>query len=121
DGDGYGRILARTLKGKQELKEALIKSGLPIRIAPSDDGNILCFHVAQQDESLSSSNERTSKLIEEFSPRRNGRFFVSMTRLGWASFGRYLDTFTHSWNGRRDGTELVLARLWVMNPFFNSV
>lgn len=118
--DGYGRILGRTVLVKKHLEEELTKSGLPVWIAPHSESNVLCFTVATQGESLSSSNKRTLELIEKFPPTAGGSFMVSQTALQFSNYGEYANEFCSLWRPALDDNKIVCVRLCLMNPFFDS-
>ncbi len=122
DENGYGRILGRTLDIKQNLEKLLQKSNLPIQIAPHTDTNILCFCVvAAQGELLSKTNDKTLHIYEALSAKARGPFIVSKTKLYFKSYRQYLESFIGSWHGKIDQDSLVLIRMCLMNPFFDSV
>ncbi len=116
--EGYGRILARTIRIRRQLESALRASGLPIHLAPASDSNILCFHVAEHGEALSSSNRRTELIYEAFTEQKD--FFVSKTILNQENYSAYMRKFRQSWQGIADESKLVLVRICLMNPFFGS-
>jgi glutamate/tyrosine decarboxylase-like PLP-dependent enzyme len=122
--EGYGRVLARTIRMKNaledHLKESILATGAPIRIAPFCETNIVCFAVALEGESLSHSNQKTNHVYQELSPEGKGPFFVSKTTLKWSAYGTYLDAFVRQWNGIVDSDQLILVRMCLMNPFFDS-
>ncbi len=120
-GEGYGRILARTIEIRRSLEAALRASGLPVQIAPHCESNILCFAVVGQGEALSVANERTRRVAQAFSPRKEAPFYVSMTTLRRSSYGSYLRSWFETWKAVEDRDEVVLVRLCLMNPFFDSL
>lgn len=121
DQQGYGKIIARTIRLRQEL-ETLLQQKVPsLRIAPWVDANLLGFCVARRGESLREANKRTLRLYETYAANAGADFFVSKTRLYRKNYAEYLDSFVSSWGGDADCDELVLIRLCIMNPFFKSV
>jgi hypothetical protein len=121
DSDGYGLLLERTARISKELGKRLVQEELPIRLAPGCDTNVLCFTCAMPGEEISKSNERTRRVFDRFSPRRqDGAFIVSKTSLTWKSYSAYLDQWTRAWSAERDADEVVLIRMTLMNPFFSS-
>ena len=48
-------------------------------------------------------------------------FFVSKTHLKWPGYGAYLDSYVAQWAAKKDEKELVLIRLVLMNPFFDTI
>jgi glutamate/tyrosine decarboxylase-like PLP-dependent enzyme len=120
DGDGYGRILARTIRARIRVQELLKQSDTRFRIAPHGETNILCFCFARDYEPVSVTNRRTQQLYEHFSTRENRDFFVSGTTLTFGAYSKYLDGFLKEWNGQVDESGLTLIRITVLNPFFSS-
>lgn len=116
--DGYGRILELTIQSRIKLQEILKKAHPMIRVAPFSETNVLCFCIAREGESISSSNQKTEKVYQRFSPERNNEFFVSQTKLSWDSYHDYLGNFTRGWHAVKDTETLTLIRMVLMNPFF---
>jgi glutamate/tyrosine decarboxylase-like PLP-dependent enzyme len=120
NGEGYGRILARTISTKRMLEGRLQSAGLPLQLAPSTDSNILAFCVAAPGETTSRANARTEVLLSALGSIEKDGFHASHTRLSWEGYEAYLDRFVGEWKGVRDSSDLVLVRLCMMNPFFGS-
>ncbi len=118
--EGYGLLLERTIRSRQQLEDQLLTSSLPIRIAPGGDTNILCFTCAREDEAVHISNERTLAVFQKFSHKTNGAFIVSKTALSRKTYGSYCADWVASWGGQYDVDEIVLIRMCLMNPFFYS-
>lgn len=118
--EGYGRILERTIESRTKL-EGLLRTAHPlIRIFPHAETNIITFCIARENEALGVSNARTLKVYEAFSPDENQEFYVSKTTLKRPAYDRLIDDFTQNWQAVHDTPELVLIRLTVMNPFFDT-
>jgi glutamate/tyrosine decarboxylase-like PLP-dependent enzyme len=120
DGEGYGRILARTIRSRHHLSEALHASGLPVRIAPDCEANVIGFTLAPEGEPLSVTNTRTEHLFEAFARGRGNGFAVSKTTLYAKSYDAYLRRFVAQWTHAVDADHLVLLRCCLLNPFFDS-
>ncbi|MCH8569233.1 MAG: hypothetical protein LAT67_13240 [Balneolales bacterium] len=118
--EGYGRILERTIRSRIKLEKLLADSDNRIRIFPHAETNIITLCVAEANESLGKTNERTLALYDVFGPNENHEFFVSKTTLKRPAYNRLIDAFTESWNAVHDTHELVLLRITVMNPFFDT-
>ncbi|MGZ3781314.1 MAG: pyridoxal phosphate-dependent decarboxylase family protein [Pseudobdellovibrionaceae bacterium] len=121
DSNGYGQIIARTIRLRKEFEEKLKNEVPMLRIAPSVDANLLGFCFAKEGDSLKDVNERTLRVFETFSSQENGEFFVSKTKLYSKNYSKYFDQLIGTWNGKHDAEELVLFRLCIMNPFFKTV
>ncbi|UXR65297.1 pyridoxal-dependent decarboxylase [Bdellovibrio bacteriovorus] len=118
--EGYGRLIARTIRLRKEMEEVLRENVPNIRVAPSGDANLLGFCVAQPGDSLQKVNERTLRLYETFAADNHSDFFISKTRIYKKCYSRYFENVVSSWQGRIDADELVLARICIMNPFFKT-
>jgi len=118
--DGYGRILERTIRSRVKLEAMMDQVHEDIRIFPHAETNIITFCVARQNEAMGKSNERTLQVYKAFSPDENHDFFVSKTTLKRPAYNRLIDAFTQQWKAVHDTEELVLIRITVMNPFFDT-
>ncbi len=120
DPEGYGLLIERTLRIRNELAHLLKEAEIDVKIAPGCDTNVLCFLLAKQGETLSESNDRTRKIFDVFSPKENGEFIVSKTVLQWSTHEEYLSEWTKEWGAKRDSEGVTLIRMCLMNPFFGS-
>jgi glutamate/tyrosine decarboxylase-like PLP-dependent enzyme len=118
--DGYGRILARTIRIKRELEAELASMDERIRIAPGTDLNILCFTVAERGWSLSNANRAARRIFRALSPVAGGPFVVSKTELKRDAYGALIRELGSRWGADERAEDLVLIRLCLMNPFFDS-
>jgi glutamate/tyrosine decarboxylase-like PLP-dependent enzyme len=120
DGQGYGRILSRSIRSRIRVQELLKEADVRYRMAPHGETNILCFCHARDYEPVSVTNRRTQRIYEHFSTRENRDFFVSRTTLTFSAYRKYLDSFLKEWHGQADEQGLTLIRITVLNPFFSS-
>lgn len=118
--EGYGRIIERTIRSRIKLETLLRQAHPAIRIFPHAETNIITLCIARESEALGKTNERTMKIYEAFSPDENHAFFVSKTTLQRPAYNRLIDAFTGDWGAVHDTDELVLIRLTLMNPFFDT-
>jgi len=118
---GYGLLLERTIRIRKSLETKLRHANLSIQFAPGCETNIMCFSCAKRGERISESNARTLKVYADFSAKKNGEFIVSKTNLKFTSYGEYLRKWVRDWDAEIDHDELVLVRMCMMNPFFDSV
>lgn len=125
DSDGFGRILARTLRARIELQEALEAADFGahgrVRVMPGCDTNVLAFCIAAPREPLTATNARSHRIHAALGPHRSDApFVVSRTTLAGPGWAPVVQPFTARWQTRRDVDEVVLVRLCLMNPFFLS-
>jgi glutamate/tyrosine decarboxylase-like PLP-dependent enzyme len=118
--EGYGRILARTIKMRKNLSKAFADSGYIIRQIPHMDTNIIGFHLAKDSELISLSNSRTEEFIRWVEARKSGVFMLSKTSLNWECYQELLRDFVSNWDAEVDCQEVVLIRIVLMNVFFDS-
>lgn len=118
--EGYGRILERTVSAASRLETLLKDADESIRVLPYRDANVVCFCIAKEGEKISKSNAHTLEIYNSFSPQRNSRFMASKTILGWDVYHRFLESFVSSWNAEPDADGLMVLRLCLMNPFYDS-
>nr|BFD68055.1 tyrosine decarboxylase [Bdellovibrio sp. HAGR004] len=118
--EGYGRLIARTIRLRKELEDRLHSEVPNLRVAPSGDANLLGFCVAKPGDSLQEVNERTLRLFESFAADKESDFFISKTKIYKKCYAKYFESFVSSWQGKMDSEELVLARICIMNPFFKT-
>lgn len=113
---GYGLLMARTICQKGKLEQWL-KEKLPsARIYPGCDTNLLCLCVADPDEPVSQTNQRTLRILKGLS--QDSTYFLSKTHFPLP--GGLAESFVNSWRGRLDDHQLIMLRLSLMNPFFDS-
>lgn len=119
--NGYGRIIARTIRLKRAFEECLLERVPNLRLAPAQDSNLIGFCLAVPGESLRKTNERTLRLYNAFNASE-GRleFYVSKTKLSKKNYPEYISDWISTWQSREDDEEVALIRLCIMNPFFKS-
>ncbi|MEX0780597.1 MAG: pyridoxal-dependent decarboxylase [Balneolales bacterium] len=120
DREGYGRILERSVAARVKLEKLLTHADSRIHVVLSNETNILCFCVAEKGETVSETNARSMKIYDTFSPRENHEFFVSKTALDREDYRDLLADYTTQWDANWDTERLVLIRLVLINPFFDT-
>ena len=117
DESGYGLLLARTIRQKRKLEDFL-KDKLPsAHVTPGCDTNLLCFCIADPGEAVSSTNQRTLRILQRL--MEDALYYLSKTAFPIYP-GGWVDLFIADWKGRVDTPHLVVLRLSLMNPFFDS-
>jgi glutamate/tyrosine decarboxylase-like PLP-dependent enzyme len=119
--EGYGQIISRTVRLRKEFESRLSAEIPSVKIAPAVDANLLCFCFAHKGESLQAVNARTMRVYQAFGAEKNADFFISKTKLYRKNYAKYFQSFISTWDGEIDCEELLLIRLCIMNPFFQSV
>lgn len=117
---GYGSILERTIKAKNELEKTLKEYTLYIQIAPATELNILGFCVARKGDSFEKVNRNTLAIFQKISELPDPQFFVSKTTLYKKNYSRYLAHFSKTWLCDGEIADLEVIRICIMNPFFDS-
>lgn len=114
---GYGLLMARTIRQKQKL-EGYLRAKLPsARIYPGCDSNLLCFCIADPGEPVSLTNQRTLRVLHGL--QQDATYFLSKTHFPLEP-GSLALQFASGWRAQADVPELVVLRLCLMNPFFDS-
>lgn len=120
-GEGYGKIIDRTVRSCQLFEDRLKDSGLPLIFLKNPKTNILCFSIGEKGDSLSSVNEKTNGLLKKLE-NLNGEketFFISKSVLS-KNFESFISRVAEENNLHVDGEDLVVLRLTMMNPFLMS-
>ncbi|MDZ4081433.1 MAG: pyridoxal-dependent decarboxylase [Bdellovibrionales bacterium] len=125
DQNGYGRIIARTIRIRRELEAALAELE-GVRVAPRAETNLLCFALAYKGDSIEVSNDRANRFYQKMN-QSDSPFYVSKTKLGLsddAPYAKYVRKWLASLglgvSPEDKSKELVLIRLTLMNPFLDS-
>jgi glutamate/tyrosine decarboxylase-like PLP-dependent enzyme len=119
DQAGYGLLLARTVRQKQSLQAWLTEKLSSARIFPGCDTNLLCFCVADPEEAVSATNQRTLRIISRLATE--SRYYLTKTAFALSGEGsRVAQAFVRVWSARIDASELLVLRVCLMNPFFDS-
>jgi glutamate/tyrosine decarboxylase-like PLP-dependent enzyme len=117
--EGYGRIMARTIRLRIEM-EGMLKAKSPrIRVLPHHHTNILCFTLGKTGEALSKANAWVEDFYRSHSGD-SGRFFVSKTALPLSGYSELTSELFRGWSPVADAADLHLIRLTLMNPFLRS-
>lgn len=116
---GYGSILERTIRGKNDLETSLRK--VPsLRLAPATGLNILGFCLAAEGDTFAVANRKTQALFRAISEAPTPKFFVSKTKLYKKSYAAYLRGYGGGWSAAGEIEDLEVIRICTMNPFFDS-
>lgn len=119
---GLGKVIKRTLRSKLDIEKMLTQEARMVQLAPSTDLNIVCFCVAQKGDTVKKANERTRKLLQKIALKKD--FIVSQTLLQEKNYGAYLESYSQKWKtpnyAQQKEKDLVLIRVTIMNPFFDS-
>lgn len=118
--NGYGRIIARTIRIRDEFAK-ILKEKIPNAfIIESANTNILCFCLAKNGENIQLTNERNKKIYQRFSPQAHADYYISKTVLQKPAYTKLIDHFSKNWTAQGELKEIVMLRLCLMNPFINS-
>lgn len=119
DQAGYGLLLARTIRQKQKLEAQMTLKMTSARILPSGDTNLVCLCVADPQEPVSITNQRTLRILSRLSTE--SRYYFTKTAFPLTGpqspMARH---FVAGWSGLVDQPQILVLRLCLMNPFFDS-
>ena len=114
--EGYGRILARTIKARRELQKRIQDECKDLCLLEGLQLNLLCLVKKGHAKSLQQMNHETLKLIDNIG--KSGQFVVSKTVLKFPEYSELIDFHCKKWGVEMDDKHLVLLRMTLMNPFF---
>ncbi len=116
--EGFGRIIQKTIDAKEVFAQTL-QSVSEIRIVSPSDTNILCFAIADSNDSIAGLNEKTKRLFEFIEKGPN--FCVSRTLLSRQCYSKMIQRLCAEWNiADNEESDLFVIRLVLMNPFIAS-
>lgn len=120
DGNGYGRILRRTVGAKRAL-ESKLKEHFRRRlmIPPGLDLNIVCFAL-RPENTLSAMNAATNALFSKSGSSMLNGYSVSRTVIKLDSARHFLSDWLAADGVEIDEDRIVLIRSVLMNPFLTS-
>ncbi|MDG0814772.1 pyridoxal phosphate-dependent decarboxylase family protein [Bdellovibrio svalbardensis] len=116
DNNGYGKILKRTIAGRNKIKDLMKESNSLVKVLEVPGLNLLSLSFIGESKSLKQVNQQTAKLVEKIN--ESNRFIVSKTFLKRPEYEELIQSAAKDWNLEVDDSGLVLLRLTVMNPFF---
>lgn len=120
DGDGYGRILQRTIAAKRVLEVKLKEHfGDRVLIPPGLDLNIVCFALGPE-KKLSVMNAATNALFAKSGTARLDGYSVSRTAMKLDSSRLFLRDWLTANEVKIDDDRAVFIRSCLMNPFLTS-
>lgn len=113
---GYGKILARTILARNNIKRAIQENCPELRVLETQDLSLISIVCLQNNKRLSEMNVKTKALIEAING--SGEFFVSKTYLKSPEYKLLIEKECRVWGLEVDESGLVLLRMTIMNPFF---
>ena len=119
DQAGYGLILSRTVRQRQKVEAEMRDKLSSAYIFPGCDTNLLCFAIADPYERLSLTNARTLKVLD----RLAGESRYYLTKTAFPVDGPHSEVgraFVAQWKAQIDVSEVLVLRICLMNPFFDS-
>lgn len=119
DQAGYGLILTRTVRQRQKVEAELLDKLSSAYVYPGCDTNLLCFCIADENERLSATNARTLKILERLASGM--RYYLTKTAFPVEGpHSNAARAFVERWRGQVDVSEVMVLRICLMNPFFDS-
>lgn len=114
----FASILYSTIEACQVFKQKL-QAQLPwVQVLEPTDTNVLCFSIANQQDSLKEANKKTLEIFKEIS--EGPQFAVSKTSLGVDNYELQIRSHVNKHKGDIDDNHLVLIRCVFMNPFWGE-
>lgn len=116
DAHGIGAVISNSIEARRDFETAIRQACPSVHPLPGEDTNILCFSLADEGNSLSGANRRTSAAYDCFSDCPD--FAVSKTTLHTETYARAITAHVAVYGGTQDVDELILLRCVFMNPFW---
>ena len=118
NGQGYGKILARSIRNKMILDQKLATEIPEIYVLDQAQVNLSALLVRGTARTMSEANDQTKKLI--LAIEDEGQFIVSSTVLKSGSYKELIKSIAEKLDLRLDTDEVQLLRMTLMNPFFQT-
>lgn len=112
---GYGKILKRTIDGRNRIKELVVNSRSSLKVLEVPGLNLLSMALIGKSGKLSETNQKTEQLVKQINDSEE--FMVSKTFLKRPEYEKLIQTACAGWGLEVDDAGLLLLRLTVMNPF----
>ncbi len=119
DQAGYGTLLARTIRQKRRVEDWLTQHLTSTRIYPGCDTNLLCFCIADPGEDTSATNARTRRILSRLATE--SRYYLTKTEFPIDhNVSDATRAFLSQWSAEIDSAQVLVLRMCLMNPFFDS-
>lgn len=111
----FNTILANSIQFCRFFKQEILSASDFINPLNPTETNILCFSIANKNDSLTKANENSETVFQYFI--KSPLFSISKTILSTENYNQQIVCHVGQYNGVMDSTKLVLLRCVFMNPF----
>jgi len=115
---GHGAFLNQSMTIARELHRRLEQGPEKIRLLPAGDTNVVCFAVADEQDSIKQANNRTESLLSFM--KASPELSVTRTHLGLDNYRDLITATANQWRGVIDDDHLTVVRMVVMNPYLDD-
>lgn len=115
---GHGAFLNRCLQVARQIYQQLAHGPSRIRLLPIGDTNVICFAIADDQDSVRQANERTESLLSYM--KSSPELSVTRTHLGMNNYCDLITACIEQWQGYVDDDHLTVVRMVVMNPYLDD-
>lgn len=115
---GHGAFLNQSMAVAHEVYKRLEQGPKKIRLLPAGDTNVVCFAVAEEQDSIKQANNRTESLLSFM--KASPELSVTRTHLGLDNYRDLITATANQWHGVIDDDHLTVVRMVVMNPYLDD-
>ena len=115
---GHGAFLNQSMAIAHEIYKRLEQGPKKIRLLPAGDTNVVCFAVAEEQDSIKQANNRTESLLSFM--KASPELSVTRTHLGLDNYRDLITATANQWRGVIDDNHLTVVRMVVMNPYLDD-
>ena len=116
--EGHGAFLNQSMAIARELHKRLEQGPEKVRLLPTGDTNVVCFAVAEEQDSIKQANNRTESLLSFM--KASPELSVTRTHLGLDNYRDLITATANQWHGVIDDDHLTVVRMVVMNPYLDD-
>jgi hypothetical protein len=115
---GHGAFLNQSMAIAHEVYKRLEQGPKKIRLLPAGDTNVVCFAVAEEQDTVKQANGRTESLLSFL--KASPELSVTRTHLGFDNYRDLITATANQWRGVIDDDHLTVVRMVVMNPYLDD-
>ena len=115
---GHGTFLNQSMSVARQIHQRLTEGPAQIRLLPAGDTNVICFAVADSQDTITKANQRTESLLSFM--KNSPELSVTRTHLGIDNYTALITSTVNQWQGSVDDDHLTVVRMVIMNPYLDD-
>lgn len=116
--EGHGAFLNQSMRVARQIHQHLAQGPSRIRLLPIGDTNVICFAVADSQDTITQANQRTESLLSYM--KSSPELSVTRTHLGIDNYSDLITATVNQWQGCVDDDHLTVVRMVIMNPYLDD-